>query len=204
MSKNKVSDFVYNRIMSYASNNNSSGELANLRKGYGKSCFDVPMLVSGACFHGMDESMLGKKVVSKEQHAAYTALTAFAAHQQGKDIKKDIVHEKGITFGKAVSRIIDGDETSNSMLTNSKMLYRLSESRDMKEFNERLKHFISLFKQKNVKLDYYDFASDVYYFQFKNGNKNVKLKWCTDLSRGMYEKTKDNNNKESIQSNNVA
>lgn len=85
--------------------------LANLRRGVGRRPGELPQLY-GELLQDMPEEMYsaGSKP-SYAEWAVYMALTLYAMHQQGKDVKTDNMNRENVSLGNAASELVaDNDK----------------------------------------------------------------------------------------------
>ncbi len=156
-------------------------DLANLRKGVGKIPGDDPLLW-GTFLGNMPEGMYGKNgKPSYAEWAVYTALTLFALHQQGKDIRGECMYQEGSRFGKAMAGLIGNFDEDGDRVT--KRFNMVATSSDMEEMAYHLRGVVQLLRGKGIPLDYPDLAGDLYSFQFPDRQERVRLKWGQDFYR---------------------
>ena len=95
-------DWLLNRAPESA----AKATLAELRRGVGRVPGDLPTLW-GMLLQDMPEDMYGKGAEpSRQEIAVYTALTLFAVHQQGWDLRRQPMHRADQSFGSAVAQLI--------------------------------------------------------------------------------------------------
>lgn len=192
--ENDIIHFMENKL-EYISEISDQGEgkayLAKLRKGIGHSPGEVPELM-GILLIDMPEEFISEgKGVSKEEWACYTALTLFAMHQQGNDVKKNPMNidQKGVSIvkrtsiGTAMRNYVLREEDSNTMDRMAFRLQALGTSKDMKELSYHMKSIIQLLKTEEIPLNYPRLAVDVYEYQFQERQADVRLKWGQDFYR---------------------
>lgn len=161
-----------------------AASMAKLRRGVGKSLADAPevwgLVIPYLSDELTDRSRDGSKETEAEA-AVFTALTLYALHQQG---SSQDVNRRGESFGSAVGRLRkkEGDEEDKAMIRRFNAVITSSE---MTELAHHARGLIQLMKasDKNIGLDYPQFARDLYNFQFPDGRKNVILRWGQDFYR---------------------
>lgn len=170
----------------------ANAELAKLRRGINHLPGDLPELWN---YLYMDEKNINN---SKEQWAAYTAITLFAIHQQSIDLKTPM-HIKGKHFGTAVAELVQKEDDEKRIL---KRLNALITSKDKDGISTHLRMLVKLMKSqdKPIAFDYVDLTEDLYWIQFddpKITNK-VYLKWGCDFykRRECQKKQNESNEKE--------
>ena len=168
----------------------SKAQLAQLRRGVGKSPGELPELW-GAFLKNMPEELMGKDgKPSYAEWAVYTALTLFALHQQG---QSDPMNEEGEEnrLGRAMRKLVRSAEDEENI---RRKLSIAARSDDMAELSYHLKTLVRLLGNDNIRLDYVDLAKDLYWFQFENHTDRIRLKWGQDFYR--FAETKDNGKEE--------
>lgn len=168
----------------------SKAQLAQLRRGAGKSPGELPELW-GVFLKNMPEELMGKDGrPSYAEWAVYTALTLFALHQQG---HSEPMHEEGEDnrLGRAARNLVHGDEEEENI---RKKLSIAARSDDMTELSYHLKTLVRLLGNEDIRLDYADLAIDLYRFQFEKYADRIRLKWGQDFYR--FDKTEDNGKEE--------
>ncbi len=166
----------------------SKAQLAQLRRGAGKSPGELPELW-GVFLKNMPEELMGKDGrPSYAEWAVYTALTLFALHQQG---HSEPMHGEGEDkrLGRAARKLIHGDEEEENI---RKKLSIAARSDDMTELSYQLKTLVRLLGNEDIRLDYADLAIDLYRFQFEKYADRIRLKWGQDFYHFEKTKTEDN------------
>ena len=163
--------------------------LANLRRGVGRRPGELPQLY-GELLQDMPEEMYsaGSKP-SYAEWAVYMALTLYAMHQQGKDVKTD-----NISLGNAASELVaDNDDTERIW----KRLYAVASSADMQEMSYHIRALIKLLRDKDIPLDYPQLAKDLYFYQLSDESaEHIRLKWGQDFYKKRTDENKEDNNNE--------
>ena len=131
------------------------GNLANLRRGAGKTPGDDPR-VWGILFSDLPDNMMGKRgEPSREEWAIYSALTLYAVHQQGNDPKQKNMNRKGVSLGKAASYLVaaeGGDDDARERV--ARRFYQVALANDMLSMIYYLRGFIQLLRSADISLDY--------------------------------------------------
>lgn len=179
----EVSNFVASRLYSLASSNNEAvvrATLARMRRGVGRAPGEMPELWE-VLFAGAPEKLAGKEdYPSRGEWAAYTALTLFGLHQQGKDIKQKSMHKTGEGLGLAVRKLIKNLEDEQRI----KRRFDIAATSDTPdEFAHHVRGLIQLLRAADIPLDYAQLAQDLYRFQFSDGRDRVRLTWGRDFYR---------------------
>jgi len=169
----------------YRSGSSQAASLAKLRRGVGKqpgASSDVWEITLAE----MPESLFGYRgEPSYAEWAIHLALTLFAIHQQG---KSEAVNAPGISFGQAVSRLIEPDRKNESGIKSRFDAVMTAKSID--RFAHYTRALVQLMRAKDVKMDYPLFAKDIFDYQF-NADR-VRLRWAeayyrVDISSEMTE-----------------
>lgn len=169
-----------------------NAELAWLRKGVGKKPGDIPKLW-GILYEDMpDDFIRNISSPTREEYSCYIALTLFAMHQQGKDIKEQCMHESGIgknsiSIGKAMRKLVNalGEDSENCIL---QRLEALSTAKDIDEYAYYLRRIICLLRNQSIPLDYGRLAFELYLLQSDTQNSSkIKLQWARDFYKGGKE-----------------
>ena len=168
--------------------------LANLRRGVGRRPGELPQLY-GELLQDMPEEMYsaGSKP-SYAEWAVYMALTLYAMHQQGKDVKTDNMNRENVSLGNAASELVaDNDDTERIW----KRLYAVASSADMQEMSSHIRALIKLLRDKDIPLDYPQLAKDLYFYQLSDESaEHIRLKWGQDFYKKRTDENKEDNNNE--------
>lgn len=167
------------------------GQLANLRRGAGKSPGEDPR-VWGILFSELPEEMLGMDgIPSREEWAIHTALTLYAVHQQSNDPKKQNMNQKGISLGDAASKLVTADGGNDDARERiARRFHQVVLAQDIRTMVYYLRSFIQLLRTEGIALDYPRLAKDLYIYQNPAGISSVRLQWGQDF----YRKNEKNEN----------
>lgn len=165
--------------------------LSNLRKGIGHIPGEMPELM-GILLTDMPEEFMSKgRRATKEEWACYTALTLFAMHQQGNDLKAHPMNtDEGISIGTAMREFVLQGKDSNAMERMAVKLQALGSSKDINELSYHLKSIIHLLKSDGIQLNYPELAVDIYEYQFQERLPEVRLRWGQDFYRNVKQENK--------------
>ena len=135
---------------------------------------------------------------TRGEWAIQTALTLFALHQQGRDIKTECMHQEDIvlkddktiktegvklhSFGSAVRRLA-GEKDSDSFKAVRRRFNATVTSESIEEFVHHLRCMIQLMKASGVRLDYVALAREIYLFQNPENRDSLRLRWGQDFYR---------------------
>lgn len=173
----------------------TKAELAQLRRGVGHKPGELPKLY-GILLKDMPEDFWNSEgYATKQEWSCYIALTLYAWHQQGNDIKTQCVHTfSKRSLGSALRLLTYKSNDSNAEERVLKKMQILITSNDMDEFAYHLKNIITLLRSEAISLNYAELAEDVYAFQFEESKKRVSLKWGQDFYREIRRITKMSKN----------
>ncbi len=192
----EVYSFTKYKLLSIAGRAESEARaaLANLRRGVGRRPGELPQLY-GELLQDMPQEMYssGSKP-SYAEWAVYMALTLYAMHQQGKDVKTDNMNRENVSLGNAASELVaDNDDTERIW----KRLYAVASSDDMQEMSYHIRGLIKLLRDKDIPLDYPQLAKDLYLYQLSDESaEQIRLKWGQDFYKKRTDENKEDNNNE--------
>jgi len=179
----QVRFYVTQQLAKMTANSNESatrGMLANLRRGIGEIPGSVPALWE-ITFNGLPEMLCGTdSSPSKAEWSVHTALTLYALHQQGKDIKEHPMNKKGASLGKALRSLVRSEEDEKRV---KRRFDAAATSDSLEEFSHHLRGLVQLLKGQNIPLDYPALAEDLYWFQNPDQRDLVRLGWGRDYYR---------------------
>ena len=180
-----VSDYTKQKIASILRGGDSSaGILAMLRRGAGKKPGDDPALW-GILFDGMPEEMMSKNgAPSRAEWAVYAALTLFAVHQQGKDLKRDCMHKAGISFGQAAAGLAESKKDADRII---RRFNQAVTADSIEGITYHLRGMISMLRRKDIPLDYAKLAKDLYFLQTSSASV-TRLEWGQDFYKELNKK----------------
>ena len=191
----QANDFVRYKIRQWTESKNDStvkATLAKLRRGIGKTPGSVPELWD-ATLNGLSEDLISKDGnPTRGEWAVHVALTLFALHQQGKDLKKQCMSRDGAYLGIAVRHLVQSEEAQNRI---KRRFDSAVTSDSMEEFSHHLRGLIQLLKAGDIPLDYPALAEDLYRYQFPDQRDFVRLRWGQDFYR-IPGNEENNNDKE--------
>jgi CRISPR system Cascade subunit CasB len=180
----QASAFVKYKIQWLAETHNEAlvrAILARLRQGVGKAPGSQPDLWD-ITMNNLPEELLSKSdKPTYGEWAVHTALTLFALHQQGKDLKKQCMYKDGNTLGVAARILISHDTDNEEAVKKRFLVTAVSDS--FERFSWLMRGMIQLLKAKNIPLDYARLTEDLYWYQFPNRRDSVRLKWGQDFYR---------------------
>lgn len=185
--KNFTEERLYS-LLNATSEARQKAAFANLRRGIGKAPGELPELW-GELFTNMPERMFGREGPSYAEWAVYSALTAFALHQQGHDPRMEPMYLSGRGIGKAAKLLVEGEDDEERIRRRFNII---ATSTDMRELANHLRGLVNLLKAKGIAMDYADLAADLFMYQFPEARSNVRLKWGQDFY-GFIERKEDEN-----------
>lgn len=156
------------------------GKLANLRRGIGRAPGSMAELWN-VTLEGLPERFYSKTgEPTKAEWAVYIALTLYALHQQGSDIKRQSMNAEGISVGTAARRLVSGEDEGARV---KRRFDQVITSQSVDELAHHLRGMVQLFKQASVPLDYAMLAEDIYRFEMDSERDRVRLSWGQDYYR---------------------
>ena len=156
--------------------------LANLRRGVGRVPGELPELWGEFLldFPQELESKIG--VPTRAEWAVYLALTLYALHQQGRDVRREPMHRKDQTLGQAVRRLVKpGEDPQDAAVL--RRFQALTSAASMREVSQHLRGIIQILRSEGIALDYVRLAADLYDLQFPEASQRVRLRWGQDYYR---------------------
>lgn len=171
-------------------------ELANLRRGVGRTPGDLPELW-GSFLLGMPEELQSATGdPTPGEWAVYLALTLYALHQQGHSLPAENMHKPGQGLGLAVRKLVKADEdpAKSSILKRFNML---ATANTMPEISHHLRGIVQLLRSESIPMDYVRLATDLYYLQFTESAPRVRLKWGQDFYKEPAKSNAKDNKEES-------
>lgn len=191
--KNEIAKYVSSKIVrlqTLSDTGNGKAYMAELRKGVGKEPGELPILF-GTLLEDMPEDFMSKDgIPTKEEWACYVALTLFAWHQQGKDLKTDCMHTRdrisvGAAFRKLKLKLALNDANAEERLL--KKLQIIITAMDVNGFSQHLRSMIKMLAQNNIRFNYALLAADIYEWQIQDSRDAVNLRWGQDF----YKRSKE-------------
>jgi CRISPR system Cascade subunit CasB len=184
--------FVQRKISQLIESGNESAAratLAKLRRGIGKAPGSLPELWN-VTLEGLPETLIGRgNEPTRGEWAVHTALTLYALHQQGKDLKKQRMSCDGEYLGAAVRRLIRSDEDEPRI---KRRFDAVATSESLEEFAHHLRGLVQLLKAEDIPLDYPSLAKEIYWFQFSEARDSIRLHWGRDFYRTRENKDSRN------------
>lgn len=179
----QVRNFISSRIYSlYESKNDSAvrATLAKMRRGVSKNPGETPEIWE-VTLADLPESLLGKKnTPSWAEWAVHVALTLFALHQQGNNLKTEQMNKKGITLGTALHMLV---KTPDDLARIKRRFDSVATSDSLDELSHHLRGLIQMMKAANIPLDYSALGEDLYHYQNISTRDGVRLAWGRDFYR---------------------
>ncbi len=176
-----VGIYVHSQISSLLFSSNDAyirSTLAKLRKGAGKEVGEVPEIWDITLLNISDKWMSKDGNPTKEEIVIHTAITYFALHQQGKDIKTQAMHIKGVSLGDAINKLYLKYDKQDTI---KKRFDVIVTSSSIKELTYHLRGIIQLLKKEGIGLDYGKLADDLLFYQIPKSTNKVRLKWGQDF-----------------------
>lgn len=170
-----------NRILSMRDPSEQRAILANLRRGVGKAPGEIPALWGVVFDEFPSDWMAYKDAASREEWGVYIAMTLFGLHQQGMSPSEKPMHCKGMTLGKALSRLAGDDKDARNRIC--QRFTQMATTADIKGMSYYLRNIVQMLRAQGIPLDYALLAKDIYQYQSKNKVNEVRLHWAQDFYR---------------------
>jgi len=154
--------------------------LTKLRRGVGKTPGETPEIFEAA-LGGFPKALAGEGEPSQAENAVYTALTLYALSKLGKD---DDSHKAGgDSFGRAVHKLVLNDK--NRERTISTRFNAAITASDIAGFAHHAAGLVKMFKSgiPLIKLDYAQFAADLYRLFSQDTRNEVLYNWMSDFTK---------------------
>jgi CRISPR system Cascade subunit CasB len=127
--------------------------------------------------------------------AVYTALTLFALHQQGHEVKTEPMHREGVGLGQALARLVDDQQENEERIT--RRFNQIATSADLLEMSQHLRRAVRLLRGQEIPLDYVRLAGDLYQYQNPNYQTGVRLHWGGDYYRELNQRKEQESEEDS-------
>ena len=196
---NQVKQYIEQKIEWMASRekeNALKAKLAEMRRGIGKKPGELPELW-GMLFENFPVELYGRGKTgepSRAEWAVYLSLTLFAIHQQGRDIRKDCMHQEGVSLGTAVRRLAGINRAVEDDFERIRRRFNIiATSADIEELAHHLRGMVQLLKNEGVSLDYGLLGRDIYFYQNTEKASSVRLQWGRDFYRIEKKEQEDSN-----------
>lgn len=211
-----AADFVRQKLNELSMSNNAPkvrATLARLRRGVSLAPGADPDIWDVTLADIPDELVSVNGVPTRGEWAIQIALTLFALHQQGRDIKSECMHQEDTDVPKddkslksstpslfddvkplkSVStkphsfgcavRRLAGDKESDSFKAVRRRFNAAVTSESIEEFAHHLRCMVQLMKASGVRLDYVSLAREIYLFQNPENRDSLRLRWGQDFYR---------------------
>jgi CRISPR system Cascade subunit CasB len=179
------------RLLNMSNEGQQKAMLANLRRGVGRNPGELPELW-GILFDGVPDEYLEDE---KFERALYTALTLFALHQQGHDLKTELMHREKVGLGEAMACLVDDQRENEERIT--RRFNQIATSADLLEMSQHLRGAVQLMRGQEIPLDYAKLAGDFYQYQNLNNQTGVRLHWGQDYYRKLNQTKEQESEEES-------
>lgn len=180
-----VYKYVKSKIIQLDEDTSRSKALcAKLRRGIGKHPGALPDIWEITLSDLPDEMRSQNKNPSYAEWAIHTALTLYALHRQGKTESMNGEHS---AFGTAVAMLVTPDRSNLDAV--KRRFDATITATDFTELAYHARGLISLLKAKDIKLNYPQFAEELYSYQLNADS--VRLRWGENFY-GALSKTNKN------------
>jgi len=188
----QVGLFVERKIAGMASNASPAAvkaQLAHLRNGVGKSPGSQPALWE-VTLSELPESLISQsEVPTKGEWAIHVALTLYALHQQGKDLRSQNMNHPSNTLGIGARQLREENPDKADAVRRRFNIVAMADS--FESLTWHLRGFIQLLKASSIPLDYSKLAEDLYWFQLAEARDGIRLKWGQDFYRTFLPRHKE-------------
>ena len=179
------------RLLNMKNEGQQKAKLAELRRGVGKQPGDLPQLW-GSLLEGMSEDMMGTSSgASYAEWSVYTALTLFALHQQGHDLRQESMHRTpevggySVSIGAAAAMLVHSEDEQERIL---RRFHQAATATEREELAYHLRGLVQLLRQEGIALDYAQLAKDLYLYQHPENQTGVRLRWGEDFYKPLNRK----------------
>lgn len=193
-SRSELSQFVHNQVnwlqQCYLQRDRSQlhsqavATLARLRRGIGKEVGALPDLWE--VLAEIPQEPYPYSDPSRQELAAYTAITLYALHQQSKQEK---MHVPGRRFGEALREL-------RKLATREEPVRQrflaLGTAQSFAETAYHARGLIAQLRSESIGMDYGSFANDLFWLQSSSADR-VRLQWGRDFYRAFPKNEKPDN-----------
>ena len=123
--------------------------------------------------------------------AIHTALTLYALHKQG---KPDSMNDGKTGFGSAIAKLV----TEDNEQAVRRRFNAVATSLDFSEMAYHARGLVQLLRSKDIKMNYAQFASDLFFFQMHEHKDRVRLKWGEQFYKNPKEENEDEEGKDKL------
>lgn len=154
--------------------------LAKLRRGVGCAPGEKPELWN-LLFDRFPEELMSKNgEPTRAEWSVSTTLSLYALHQQGRDLRMEPMHVKGMPLGSSIRQIAENEDQLPAV---RRRFTAFATSSDMRECAYHLRGLVQLMRVEGIPLDYVQLTKDLYWFQNQGDAQKVKLRWGQDFYR---------------------
>lgn len=178
-----AAQYVANRLVEWRNMPHDGAlkaEMARLRRGIGYIPGEKPELWNLLFDRFPKELMSENDKPTKAEWAVSTALTMYALHQQGRDIRTEPMHVNGKALGSSVRQIAESEDQLPAVRHRFAVF---ATSSGMRECAYHLRGLVQMMRTKGIPLDYIQLTKDLYWFQYQDRAQKVKLRWGQDFYR---------------------
>lgn len=160
----------------------SKAALARLRRGIGKEIGIMPDLLGFVLPEYEISSYLHQE--GQIEKAIYTSLTLYAFHQQGMErcmsdglTEEDAAVSHRNSFGYAAGKLYQASANKAGV---QRRFNQVLTAKGLTELSVHARGIVGLMKQHNIRMDYPQFALDLYRFQQLDWHRTIILDWGKD------------------------
>ena len=177
-----IQEFVFKKtVLLDQDTSYSKAACAKLRNAVAKPRGSVP--------DTWDITLLGSPEGDMAGEAIHTALTLYALHKQG---KSDSMNDSKTGFGSAIAKLITVDNEQAVR----RRFNAVATSLEFSELAHHARGLVQLLKSKDIKMNYEQFACDLFFFQMHEHKDRVRLKWGEQFYRNPRGENDDEERKD--------
>ncbi|WP_026424909.1 type I-E CRISPR-associated protein Cse2/CasB [Actinokineospora inagensis] len=155
----------------------SVAALAKLRRGVGKPTGSVLDILDYTTHEEFIREW-NRDEPSKAEHAAHTAMTLYAVHQQS---QRTGMHYPEWTLGRSIRELIPKDAILKADNAIVRRFARLGTADSYAELSHHLRGMVQLLRAERVRLDYGRLALDLLLWQLDDRAPQVRQRWGRDF-----------------------
>jgi CRISPR system Cascade subunit CasB len=172
--------------------------LANLRRGIGKAPGSIPAVWEWTLSELPEQLLSQNGEATYGEWAIHTAMTLYALHQQGKDVRTANMNKSDCKLGQGIRRLaftrVQGQGEQDADQGVVARFQAMVTSNSIPELSSHLKGIVQLLKTVDIPLDYSRLAVDLYEFQFPQNRNRVRLRWGQEYYAANYMRKDEQDN----------
>jgi len=177
---NEMQAFIHKRIaMLDKDDPYSKAARAKLRRAVGKPRNQTPDI--------WDITLQGAPENNLECDIIHTILTLYALHRQSKD---QSMNDNETNFGAAIAKLITPDKNNEDAIR--RRFNAVATAQEFSELTHHARGLIQLLRASDVKMNYVQFAKDLYFFKNPSTKDSIRLRWGEQFYRTNIKEANDN------------